>query len=149
MEANTPYLDESFLIGQFFITLVINIHLLFIYTAVLGCAVAYALIPVNARGNLGMVSLNPDVSVAQGFVVETIFTILLILVIFASVSPDHERKDVGFVRALAIGLCVTVCMTIAVCLSIIVCDVFILQFYNLYDYQGMCIKYNLCGNLSW
>ncbi|EDQ84827.1 uncharacterized protein MONBRDRAFT_29850 [Monosiga brevicollis MX1] len=73
--------------------------------AVLGAALLYAAVPPAVRGNLGAHTLGPDVSAAQGFLIEVMLTFVLMFVIFANAA---DPKGNGTLAPLLIGLTVVV-----------------------------------------
>jgi aquaporin-4 len=70
-----------------------------------GAASLYFLLPSQARGLVGITSLNESVSLSKGLGVEVIITFLLALTVFASI--DKNRKDLNGSVPLSIGLSVT------------------------------------------
>ncbi|XP_032821344.1 aquaporin-1 [Petromyzon marinus] len=64
----------------------------------------YGLTPAVQRGSLGLNSLGPGVTHAQGFGVEVLITFALVLCVLA--STDSRRRDVGGSLPLAVGFAV-------------------------------------------
>eukprot|EP00794_Sanderia_malayensis_P003497 gene3498-3997_t len=80
--------------------------------AITGAAICYAVTPTAKRGTLGAVALGDGVTRYQGFAVEGILTLILVLTVLA--STDEKREDKTFGPALAIGLAVVVCHLIGI-----------------------------------
>ncbi|XP_070575147.1 aquaporin-4-like isoform X1 [Ptychodera flava] len=72
--------------------------------SIAGAGLIYAVTPVGSRGDLGVTSLGPGVSIGQGFAVECLITFVLLFTVFATIDP--HRKDIQGSAALAIGLAV-------------------------------------------
>lgn len=69
--------------------------------AILGGLILKGVTVSSLHGNLGVTSINPSLTVAQGFGVEAILTFVLLFVIVATI--DSERVDAGM-ASVAIGL---------------------------------------------
>jgi len=83
-----------------------------IFGGILGSALTYALTPDTKHLNLGAVSLDKNVHIAQGMFVELFLTMILMLVVLS--STDEDRDERGFPSALAIGLAVTLCHLVGI-----------------------------------
>ncbi|KAM3604815.1 uncharacterized protein V6R79_016582 [Siganus canaliculatus] len=74
--------------------------------AVTGAGIFYFVTPASIRGNLGVTTVNSDISEGQGLIVELVITFTLLFTVFA--SSDPKRTDLGGSAALAVGFSVTV-----------------------------------------
>ena len=84
--------------------------LCYISMQLLGAASASSLLrflaPSFAQGNLGMTMITKDVTIIQAIIVEAIITFVLCYTIHA--ICDKKRDDIGGLKAVAVGLAVTV-----------------------------------------
>jgi MIP family channel proteins len=80
--------------------------------ALCGAGILMGITPAELKGTLGLTTLNPTVSVEQGFGIEFMITFLLVLTVFA--CCDTKRKDLNGSSPLAIGFAVTVCHLFAI-----------------------------------
>jgi aquaporin-4 len=88
--------------------------------AVAGAAVLAGLTPVALHGQLGLTTVNPELTKEQGFGVELIITFVLVLTVFA--CCDSNRTDLNGSAPLTIGLSVTLCHLFAVSKTVSVAD---------------------------
>lgn len=77
--------------------------------AVAGSGIAYALVPEPMRNisNLGAVGLGKNVTAAQGFGLELLFT--FVLVFFVLSITDSKKQVETYAVVLGIGICIWVC----------------------------------------
>lgn len=80
--------------------------------AVAGSAILKVIVPVSRQGNLGLTTVNPELTAGQGFLVEAIITFVLILVIQSVCDP--RRKDLGNAAPIAVGLAISTCHLMAI-----------------------------------
>lgn len=71
-----------------------------------GAAIAYGLTPASQRSSLGQVALHPDVTEAQGFGLELMFTFVLVFFVLSITDPKKKTETYGTV--LGIGVCIWV-----------------------------------------
>jgi len=76
---------------------------------IVGSSIAYGLTPKFSRdiSNLGAVGLGRDVTPAQGFGLELMFTFVLVFFVL-SITDSHKKVDT-YGTVLAIGVCIVVC----------------------------------------
>jgi len=76
---------------------------------IVGSSIAYGLTPKHSRdvSNLGAVGLGKDVTPAQGFGLELMFTLVLVFFVL-SITDSHKKVDT-YGTVLAIGVCIVVC----------------------------------------
>jgi len=74
--------------------------------ALVGAAFVKAATPSNIQGNLGSHALGDGISIGQGVLLESIFTFLLLFVVFSTAVSDF-RHGMGKFAPIPIGLCVT------------------------------------------
>nr|AOS89751.1 aquaporin [Helix pomatia] len=77
--------------------------------AIAGAGLLKAIIPSGWQGNLGTTTLDENVTIWQGVIIEVIATFCLVMTVFA--SCDRLRTDHSGSIALAIGFCVTAMIT--------------------------------------
>lgn len=82
--------------------------------AILGAAILSAVLPSDVRGvsGLGITSLNPNITEGQGFGIEFLITMILVLVVFGAAADANN--DVRGSAPLAIGLSITTAHLFAV-----------------------------------
>jgi len=80
--------------------------------ALCGSGILMGITPNELKGTLGLTTLNPTVTVEQGFGVEFLITFLLVLTVFA--CCDAKRTDLMGSSPLAIGFAVTLCHLFAI-----------------------------------
>lgn len=80
--------------------------------AIAGAAISYGVSPDQKRGTLGNVSLGAGVTQYQGFAVEGVLTLILVMTVLAATDP--ARNDDTFGPAFSIGLAVSVCHFIGI-----------------------------------
>lgn len=80
--------------------------------AMAGAGILKGLTPTNVEGNLGLTSISTGLTREQGFGVEFMVTMILVLTVFA--SCDVKRTDLNGSAPLTIGLSVTLCHLFAV-----------------------------------
>ncbi len=80
--------------------------------AAAGAGILKSLTPDKVQDKLGATSVDPTMTVLQGFAVELLITFVLVLTVFA--SCDSNRTDLHGSAPLAVGLSVTVCHLFAV-----------------------------------
>ncbi|KAH3778864.1 aquaporin-4-like [Dreissena polymorpha] len=74
--------------------------------SIAGAGILKALTPDFQIGGLGTTTLNTGVTIAQGFGIELVITMVLILTVFA--ACDSKRTDLGGSFPLTIGFAVTI-----------------------------------------
>ncbi|XP_068604522.1 aquaporin-4 [Brachionichthys hirsutus] len=74
--------------------------------AITGAGIIYLVTPAAVRGSLGVTTVNADISVGHGLLVEFIVTFELVFTVFATCDP--KRTDLGGSAGLAIGFAVAV-----------------------------------------
>jgi len=86
--------------------------------AVAGAGILAAVVPatVRGRGGLGTTELN-HVSPAQGFGIEFLITMVLVLVVFGAAADENNSPSVKGSAPLAIGLSITTCHLFAIPLT--------------------------------
>ena len=107
--------DISFKISYFIIIFY------FIFSAIAGSAIVYGCTPINInnlpiRGNIGATVLTEGVKVGHGFVLEMIFTFILVFFVFSVTDPLKKVEPYG--TTLGIGICI---MVAHVCLVSFIC----------------------------
>lgn len=80
--------------------------------AMAGAGILKGLTPTNVEGNLGLTSISTGLTREQGFGVEFMVTMILVLTVFA--SCDVKRTDLNGSAPLTIGFSVTLCHLFAV-----------------------------------
>jgi len=77
--------------------------------AIAGAFLLQALVPTTAKGveNLGTTLLANNVSLLQGFGIEMLITMVLVLTVFACAADEENCKSMKGSAALAIGLSIT------------------------------------------
>jgi len=87
--------------------------------AVVGAAVLYGVVPESVRGrdSLGCTGVSPGISVGQGFGIEFMITLVLVMVVFASAADANNKDNVKGSAPLAIGLSITTCHLFAIPLT--------------------------------
>lgn len=80
--------------------------------AIAGAALLYVLSPEASRAGLGTPGLGTGVTPMQGFLVEMLVSIVLVLVVCAVTDP--RRMDVGNAAPVAVGLAITTCHIFAI-----------------------------------
>jgi len=74
--------------------------------AVVGACTIYVIIPEDRVGNVGSVSPDPDITLTEAFLLEFIFTTILINVVFGSAVDTRALKAGTEHIGPAIGLCI-------------------------------------------
>ncbi|XP_064202395.1 aquaporin-4-like isoform X1 [Anguilla rostrata] len=74
--------------------------------AVAGAGILYLATPGSVRGALGVTTVNSNISVGQGFLVELLITFELVFTVFATCDP--KRTDLSGSAGLAIGFAVAI-----------------------------------------
>nr|XP_019954767.1 PREDICTED: aquaporin-4 isoform X1 [Paralichthys olivaceus] len=74
--------------------------------AVTGAGILYLVTPAAFRGSLGVTTVNSNISLGHGLLVELIITFELVFTVFA--TCDQKRTDLGGSGGLAIGLSVAI-----------------------------------------
>ncbi|CAN9502828.1 unnamed protein product [Ophioblennius macclurei] len=74
--------------------------------AVTGAGILYLVTPARLRGSLGVTTVNSDISLGHGFLVELLITFELVFTVFATCDP--KRTDLGGSAGLAIGFAVAI-----------------------------------------
>ncbi|XP_051879612.1 aquaporin-4-like [Pristis pectinata] len=74
--------------------------------AIAGAGILYLITPPDVRGELGVTTINENLSAGHGLLVELLITFQLLFTIFA--TCDSKRDDLKGSSALAIGLSVTI-----------------------------------------
>ncbi|XP_066937389.1 aquaporin AQPAe.a-like [Macrobrachium rosenbergii] len=80
--------------------------------ALVGAAILKGVTAEKIQGNLGMTTVNPQISAGQALGVELIITFVLVLTVFG--VCDERRNDVKGSAPLAIGLSITTCHLMAI-----------------------------------
>lgn len=79
--------------------------------AIVGTTITKIVSPASRIAQLGQTTINEELSVEQGFLVEVIITFVLLFVIHSVV--DENRKNLGCNGIIAIGLAVSCCQLMA------------------------------------
>nr|XP_046265510.1 aquaporin-4-like [Scatophagus argus] len=74
--------------------------------AITGAGILFLVTPAAVRGSLGVTTVNSNISVGHGFLVELLITFELVFTVFATCDP--KRTDLGGSAGLAIGFAVTI-----------------------------------------
>jgi len=87
--------------------------------AAAGAGILYAVVPVGVRGRdgLGTTTINENLTSAQGFGIEFLITMVLVLVVFGSAADENNAPSVKGSAPLAIGLSITTCHLFAIPLT--------------------------------
>lgn len=80
--------------------------------AVAGAGILKGLTPIDVQDALGATTIDSSLTTLQGFGVEFLITLVLVLTVFA--SSDTNRNDLKGSAPLSIGLSVTLCHLFAV-----------------------------------
>lgn len=70
--------------------------------------------PIRGATGLGMTTIDPTITVGQGFGIEFFITFVLILVVFGAAADDENAPNVKGSAPLAIGLSITTCHLFAI-----------------------------------
>jgi len=86
---------------------------------VVGASILSAVVPdeVRGRAGLGTTTINPNLTAAQGFGIEFLITMVLVLVVFGSAADENNKPNVKGSAPLAIGLSITTCHLFAIPLT--------------------------------
>jgi len=71
-----------------------------------GSAISFGLNEPEARNSIDGLRLGDGLNAAQGFFMELFLTSILVFTYLASCSCDNNRRNLGFVNSLAIGLAI-------------------------------------------
>ncbi|XP_047446502.1 aquaporin-4-like [Mugil cephalus] len=74
--------------------------------AITGAGILYLVTPAAVRGSFGVTTVNSDISLGHGLLVELLITFELVFAVFATCDP--KRTDLGGSASLAIGLAVVI-----------------------------------------
>ncbi|XP_022613725.1 aquaporin-4 isoform X1 [Seriola dumerili] len=74
--------------------------------AITGAGILYLVTPAAVRGSLGVTTVNSNISVGHGLLVELLITFELVFTVFATCDP--KRTDLGGSAGLAIGFAVAI-----------------------------------------
>ncbi|XP_028282818.1 aquaporin-4-like isoform X1 [Parambassis ranga] len=74
--------------------------------AITGAGILYLVTPAAVRGSLGVTTVNSDISLGHGLLVELLITFELVFTVFATCDP--KRTDLGGSASLAIGFAVAI-----------------------------------------
>lgn len=74
--------------------------------AITGAGILFFITPAAFRGDLGVTTVNSDLSVGHGLLVEILITFELVFTVFATCDP--KRTDLGGSAGLAIGFAVAI-----------------------------------------
>ncbi|KAM9349148.1 aquaporin-4-like [Symphorus nematophorus] len=74
--------------------------------AITGAGILYLVTPAALRGSLGVTTVNTNISVGHGLLVELLITFELVFTVFATCDP--KRTDLGGSAGLAIGFAVVI-----------------------------------------
>ncbi|KAG7214813.1 hypothetical protein INR49_010705 [Caranx melampygus] len=74
--------------------------------AITGAGILYLVTPAAVRGSLGVTTVNSNISVGHGLLVELLITFELVFTVFATCDPN--RTDLGGSAGLAIGIAVAI-----------------------------------------
>uniref|UniRef100_A0A3B4Z5B9 Aquaporin-4-like n=1 Tax=Stegastes partitus TaxID=144197 RepID=A0A3B4Z5B9_9TELE len=74
--------------------------------AITGAGILYIVTPAAVRGSLGVTTVNSDISLGHGLLVELLITFELVFTVFATCDP--KRTDLGGSAGLAIGFAVAI-----------------------------------------
>ncbi|XP_034411603.1 aquaporin-4 [Cyclopterus lumpus] len=74
--------------------------------AITGAMILYLVTPAAVRGSFGVTTVNPNISVGYGLLVELLITFELVFTIFATCDP--KRTDLGGSASLSIGFAVAI-----------------------------------------
>uniref|UniRef100_A0A3P8S4V2 Aquaporin-4 n=1 Tax=Amphiprion percula TaxID=161767 RepID=A0A3P8S4V2_AMPPE len=74
--------------------------------AITGAGILYIVTPAAVRGSLGVTTVNSNISLGHGLLVELLITFELVFTVFATCDP--KRTDLGGSAGLAIGFAVAI-----------------------------------------
>ncbi|XP_020491133.3 aquaporin-4 isoform X1 [Labrus bergylta] len=74
--------------------------------AITGAGILYLVTPAAFRGSLGVTTVNSDLSLGHGLLVELLITFELVFTVFATCDP--KRTDLGGSASLSIGVAVAI-----------------------------------------
>jgi len=74
---------------------------------IIGAALTYACTPASKRATLGVTALGPGVGAGEGFVLELLFTFVLVFTVFS--ITDAKKKVEPYGTTLGIGVVILVC----------------------------------------
>ncbi|KAI3374927.1 hypothetical protein L3Q82_021450, partial [Scortum barcoo] len=74
--------------------------------AITGAGILYLVTPAAVRGSLGVTTVNSNISLGHGLLVELLITFELVFTVFATCDP--KRTDLGGSASLAIGFAVAI-----------------------------------------